>query len=139
MAVQHDKCRTPLGLSKYLECPFDPLDVIRVADPQDIPSIGNESRLHVFRKCNARIALDGDVVVVVNPAEIVEAEMSSKRGGFRCNAFHEAAVTADGVDVVIEDFEARPVVMTGKPFLGDCHPHACSCALTKRAGRGLNS
>src|SRR5215472_10429684 len=108
---------------------FDPLAVIGIADAYDIPTVRHESGLNIFRERNARVAFDGDVVVVVNPAEIIESEMSGKGGGFRCNAFHEAAVAADGVDVVVENLKAWPIVMTREPFLGNCHSNACCRAL----------
>ena len=86
-----------------------------------------------------RVAFDGDVVVVVDPAEVVEAEMAGQRRRFRRDAFHHAAVAADGIDVVVEDVEARPVVAAGQPLLRDGHADAGGDALPERAGGGLDA
>ena len=43
-----------------------------------IPTVADESGGHIFRKSQSRIAFDGDVIVVVNPAEIGEAEVSGE-------------------------------------------------------------
>ena len=80
-----------------------------------------------------------DVIVVVDPAEIIETEMTGERGSFGSNAFHHATVTADGVDVVIEDFKTWSVVSVGEPFLGDGHADAGRDTLSERAGGGFHS
>ena len=86
-----------------------------------------------------RVPFDGDVVVVVDPAEIVEAQVAGQRRRLRRDALHHAAVAADGVDVVVEDLEARPVVAVGEPLLADGHADAGGDALPERAGRGLDA
>src|SRR5438093_5343314 len=65
--------------------------------------------------------------------------MRGQRCRFRGNAFHHAAISANSIDVVIEDPEPGPVVTAGKPLLSDGHPHARGDALSERAGRGLDS
>ena len=80
-----------------------------------------------------------DVVVVPDPAEIIETEMTGERGSFGSNAFHHATVAADGVDVVIEDFKTWSVVSVGEPFLGDRHADAGRDTLAERAGGGFYS
>ena len=85
------------------------------------------------------LPFDRDVVVVVDPAEVVEAEVAGQRRRFRRDALHQAAVAAHGVDVVVEDLEARPVVAVGEPLLRDGHAHAGRHALPERAGGGLHA
>ena len=78
VAVQDDQRRPALGLAEDFQRILDPFEVIGIADPQDIPSIGEEARGDIFGEGELRVALDGDVVVVVDPAEIVEAEMAGE-------------------------------------------------------------
>ena len=115
------------------------LDVVGVADPQHVPAVADEARGHVLGEGDARVAFDGDVVVVVDPAEVVEAEMAGQRRRLGADALHHAAVAADRVDVVVEDLEARAVVAAGEPFPGDRHADAGGDALAQRAGGGLDA
>jgi hypothetical protein len=58
------------------------------------------------------------VIVVVDPAQIVEGEMAGERGRLRTDAFHQAAIAADGIDVIVEEIETWLVVTAGEPFAG---------------------
>src|SRR4051812_20163190 len=79
VAVQHDKCRTTLRLAEDLKGTLDAVEVICIADAQHVPPKPEESCLYVLGKREARTAFDRDVIVIVDPAEIVEAEMSGQR------------------------------------------------------------
>ena len=90
---------------------------------------------------NARSVLpfDGDVVVVEDPAEMVETEVARERCRLGADAFHQAAVAADRVDVVVEQLEARLVVAVGEPPFADRHADAGRDALAERAGGRLDA
>ena len=121
MAVQNDEGRPALGLPEDLECVLDPIDVVRIADAQNVPAIRQEPRCDVFRERDVGIAFDRDVVVVEDPAKVVQPKMARQRCRFRRNALHQAPIAAHCVDPVIEDFEAGSVVTVGKPFFRDGH------------------
>ena len=55
---------------------FDAIEVVRIADPQNVPTVRQESCLDVLSERHARAAFNRDVVVIVNPAEIVETKVS---------------------------------------------------------------
>ena len=76
VTVQHNERRAFLGLSEDVEGVLDALDVVGVADAQDVPPVGQKSRLDVLSKSNPRAPLDGDVVVVVDPAKIIEPQVT---------------------------------------------------------------
>src|ERR1041385_1456460 len=103
---------------------FDPLNVVGVADTSDVPSVGQEPGGDILGKGDVRVALDGDVIVIENPAEPVQAEMTGQRSGFRGDPLHEASVSTYRVDPVIEDRESAAVVAVGKPSFGDRHADA---------------
>ena len=65
--------------------------------------------------------------------------MAGERRCLRADPFHHAAVAADGIDVVIEEIEARLVVATRKPFARDGHADAGGDALTERTCRRLHA
>src|SRR4029077_723337 len=82
---------------------FDALDIVCVADTQYTPAVTHEAGSNVFGECQPRVAFDGDVIVVVDPAEVIEAKVTCERRGFRTDAFHQASVPAYGVDVIVKD------------------------------------
>src|ERR1700752_4208054 len=92
VAVQYNECPTALRFPEDIEGVFDAFQVIRVADAQDVSSVSEESRLHILREGEARAAFDGDVIVVVAPAEIAEAEVSGQRCRLGCNTLHQTTI-----------------------------------------------
>ncbi len=139
MAIQNDKGRAALRLMEYPESVLDQIDIVGVADPQHVPPVTQEPRRNVLGEGDARAAFDRDVIVVVDPAQVVEAEVTGQRRSFRADALHHAAVAADGINVVVEHLEARPVVTAGEPFLRDRHADARGDALAERTGRGFDA
>src|SRR5262245_16296747 len=121
VSVQNDERGTPLSPLEGVESVFDALEVVGGADPQHVPIVSQEARHDVFRERDARAPLDRDVVVVVDPAEVIETKVAGQRSRFRSHALHQAAVTANYINVVIEDFEVWSVEMTGEPLLCDGH------------------
>src|SRR6478752_4049478 len=139
MAVQNDERGPAFRLLEYRERLFDSANVIGVANAQNVPAVSEKARGHVFGECDVRVPFDADVIVVPDPAEIIQTEMTGERGSFGSNAFHHATVTADGVDVVLENLKTWFVVSVGEPFLGDAHADAGRDTLSERAGGGFHS
>src|SRR4029077_10812774 len=78
MTVEDDECGAAFRFAKDLEHLLNAIDVVGIANSQDVPSIRNESCVDVFGERDSRVAFDRDVVVVVNPAQVVEPEMSGE-------------------------------------------------------------
>ena len=135
VAVQDDERGASLGLAEDVERMLDEIDVVRIAHPEDIPAVAQKPRGDVLGERDPGAALDRDVVVVVDPAKVVEAEMSGERSSLGAHALHQAAVAAHRVDVVVEDLEARLVVAAREPALGDRHADAGGDALPERTSR----
>src|SRR5262249_11846104 len=139
VAVEDDEGRAALRLPKHIECLLDSLDVVGVAHAQNVPAVTEEPGGDVFGKGDAGVASDRAMVVVVNPAEIIEGEMAGKRCRFRTDALHHAAVTAYRINIVAEDLEAGPIVAVRQPCFGNGHAHAGGDALSERPRRRLDS
>jgi hypothetical protein len=77
VAVENDQRRPAFGFLKNCKSVFDPLQIIGIVDALHVPLIGKETRGYVFGKGDAGVAFDGDVVVVVDPTQILEPKMSS--------------------------------------------------------------
>src|SRR6266550_7180038 len=103
---------------------LDAIDVVGIAHSQDVPTIAEEPGRNIFRERDPRISLDGDVVVVIDPTEIVETQVPSQRCCLGCDTFHQTAVAANRIAVVVKDVEPWPVVTVRQPFLSNSHAHA---------------
>jgi len=67
--------------------------------------------------------VDGDEVVIVEDDEVAQAEVAGDGRGLGGDALLEATVTAEHVDVVVDDGEPLLVVARGQVPLGDGHAH----------------
>src|SRR5215510_7766550 len=65
--------------------------------------------------------------------------MSRERCRFAGDPFHHVAVATEGVDVVVEDREIRPVEMLGQPAARDRHADAVAASLTQGTGGGFHA
>src|SRR5271170_4883496 len=139
MAVENYESRAAFGASENFKRVLNEVNIVCVTHPQDIPAIAEKPGGDVFGEGDVCIPFDGDVVVVVDPAEVVQAQMPGQRSRLRRDPFHHATVAADGINVVIKYLEARLVKMVGQPFAGDGHAHACGDTLPERAGGGLDA
>ena len=138
MTVQDDQSRAPFRLPEDLESLLDPAHVVGIADPQDVPAVTEETSGHVFRERQARVAFDGDVVVVVDPAEVVQAQVAGQGGSLGRDSLHQATVAADDINAVVEDVESWSIIALGEPLLRDRHADARGHPLAQRAGGRLD-
>ncbi len=139
MAVHDDERGTVGGGVKRLERVAETIQIIGITDTQDIPPVTQESRRHIFRESQRRIAFNGDVVVVVNPAQVRKLEMRRKRCRFAGHAFHHATVAAQRIHIVIKHREVGLVEVRGLPARRQRHADARRIALSQRTGRGFHA
>src|SRR5260370_368003 len=99
MAVKNNEGRPTRCFPEGFKGVLDAVGIVGVANPQNIPSITQESGRDVLREGNASVAFDCDVVVVVHPAEVVEPQRTGKRTGFRGKALHSATIPENGAAV----------------------------------------
>jgi len=86
VAVYNDQLRTILDTERVVVSTGQRCQIVGIVDVLDVPAIGGEARGHIFVVCEIGVALDGDVVVVVNPAQVRKPQMSGDRRGFRGNS-----------------------------------------------------
>src|SRR5262249_44165898 len=120
-------------------CVLDAVNVIGVTDTQDIPPVSQKSRFDVLGKSDSRIPLDSDVVVVVDPANVVEGKVTGQRRRFRSNSLHQASISANGINIVVENLKPRPFIPFREPLLGNAHSYARRNALPEWTGRCFNA
>jgi len=71
VTVENHECRAALLVTEYVQCMLDEVDIIRVANAEDVPSVSKKTGSYILGERDVRVALDGDVIVVVDPTEII--------------------------------------------------------------------
>jgi len=139
VAVDDDERGAVVRIAERLERAVEHLEIVGVPHARDVPAVGDEARRHVLGEREARAPLDRDPVVVVDPAEVRQAEVAGERRGLRRDPLHHAAVAGQRVHVVVEQLDARTVVARREPAAADRHPDARRHALPQRPGGGLDA
>src|SRR6202011_883722 len=91
------------------------------------------------RESQTGVSLDGDVVIVVDPTEIRQSQVTRERRRLAADALHHASVTSQCVDVVIEHRKIWTVVSLSEPLTRQSHAYARGNSLAEGSGRCLNS
>ena len=107
-----------------------------LAEFDDVPAVAPEAAGYVVAVGEFGLAVDRDVVVVVDRDELVEPEVAGERGRLVRHALHQATVTGDHERVVVDGVGAEPV---GEDPLGDRHADSVGEALTERSGGDLDA
>src|ERR1700746_639516 len=113
--------------------------IVGIPDASHVPSIRQKSPLHVFGERYIGFAFDGDVIVVIDPAQIIELQVPGNRGCLARDSFHHAAVAAECVNAIAEKFKIWLVVTRGEPLFGNSHAHTRGNALSQRARRRFHA
>src|SRR5258708_3010222 len=100
-------------------------------------SVAKKAPRHIFGERDVGLAFDSDVIVVVDPAEVIELQVPRKRSGLTRDALHHAAVAAERVNPVPEQFKIWPVVSRREPLFANGHSHARRNASCQRTGERL--
>src|SRR5438309_8909391 len=117
----------------------DPLAIIGIADPLDVPTIGEEPPGDVLAEGECCVALDRDVIAVVDPAQVAEPQMTGERRRLAAHSLHHAAITAQREDVVIEQRKTWFVEIPRQPIRCDRHADAGRNPLAQRSRRRLDT
>ena len=100
-------------------CRSNGVEIVAVCHVLHMPVIGLEALRHVLGEGQLGGAVERDEVVVVEEDQLAQLQGSGQRSRLMREAFHQIAVAADAVGVVIDDVEARLVVDGGQMLLGD--------------------
>ena len=106
--------------------------VVPVDRRDHVPAVGREAHGRVVAEPALHFAVNGNPVVVVEHDELREAEDARERACLVGNAFHEAAVTREGVRVMADDLVARAVELGRQQPLGEREADRVGEALAER-------
>src|SRR6185312_1686455 len=139
VAVNNNECRSVVSLLKYIDGAGQQFQVVGIAYPRDVPAISHKSGSDIFTECQLGFAFNGDVVIVIKPAEIAQLEMARERCRLTGDALHHVPIATDGIHVVIEQLSLWRVEMCSLPLGGNRHAYTVGHTLAQRAGGGLNA
>src|SRR5882724_7785041 len=76
MAVNDDERRPARRAHGIPQRVLNPVEIVGIPYASHVPSVSQKPPRHVFGERDIGLAFDGDVVVVVDPAEVVELQVS---------------------------------------------------------------
>ena len=115
---------------------FEGVEVVRAFSQVDhVPSVGRETRWRVVAQRQFGRPIDGDVIVVVEHRQAIEAQGAREGRGLVADALFEAAVTRDDPGAVIDEVGA---VVGAQDSLGEGHADPVGHALAQGTGRDLD-
>ena len=76
---------------------------VTVLDVLHVPAVGLVAGADILGEGDVGVAVDGDGVVIVEGDELAEAPVGGEGGALTGHTLHVAAVTHDGVGVVVDD------------------------------------
>jgi len=121
-----------MGSEKNIITARQQFQVVGIGYARDIPAVAEKTRRHILGESDAGRALDADVVVVVNPAQVGKLEVAGQGRRLAADPFHHVAVAAQGVHLMLEQIVTGTVVSGRQPAFRDGHADARRHALPKR-------
>ena len=118
---------------------FQAIQVLASEHFQHTPAVGFKALAHIFGESQVGVALDGDVVVVVEADQFFEPQVPCEAGGLLAHAFHHVAVTDDGVGAVVHDLVTRTVELLRQEAFRHGHSRGVAKTLPQRTRGGLNA
>ena len=126
------------GRERFADCRVDRSRVVAVDAAHHVPAVGFEPSRGVVGEPPPDLAVDGNVVVVIERDQLAEAQRSRERAGLVRDAFHQAAVADEHPRAVIDDRVPVPVEARRQHLLRDCHADGVRKALPEWSGGRLD-
>ena len=87
----------------------------------------------------ANLAIDRDIIVIVEGDQLAELHRARERTGFVRNPFHQTAITQEHIGVVVNNLMAFTVELASQCALCNRHTYSVSNTLPERTRRRLNT
>ena len=140
-----DEARAVGDLAGGLDGGLHGFRIVPVDLGDHMPAVGLEAFRGVVEepgRCvavTADLAVDRDVVVVVDRDQLAQAQRAGQRAGLMRDAFHETAVAEEDIGEVVDDVVAGLVELRGQRLLRQGHADGIGDALAERAGGGFHA
>ena len=104
-----------------------------------MPVVSFKSRFNVVRISYLCVSFNAYMIVVIKKYEFTESEMPRYRCGFVRCAFHQIAVAAESICMMINYIKIIFVIKCGKMAFGYGHPYGIHNTLSERTGGRFHS
>jgi hypothetical protein len=126
-----------LGL---LDRSLNPLQVVvTVINDHNMPAVGFKSLGNIFGKGAVGVAVNGNVIIIIDGNEVTELEMSCHGGSLTGHTLHHASVAQEDIGVVIDQVEAGLVEYGSGVSLGHGKANSICKALSKWPSCNFNA
>lgn len=98
----------------------------------NVPAVSFETHCGVVGEPAFNVTIDRDTVVIVERNQFTQLQRTRQRANFVGDAFHHAAVTHEGVGVVVDNVVARTVKLRRQRFFCNRHTDCVGNTLTQR-------
>ena len=118
---------------------FNVFQIVAVANPLRMPVVRFEALQHIVVVAQLCWTIERNQIVVVQHDQLAQRQRSGQRACLVRNAFHQIAVAAQHVRVVIHNLIAGLVVDGAKMLLRDRHSHSHRQSLPQRTRRHFHA
>jgi len=108
-------------------------------DHLDMPAVGGVAGADILALADIQHGVEGDVVGIEENDEIIETEVTGKRGGLGRDTFLKTSIAAENNNMVVENGVLGSVEASGSHLLGHRKSHAIGHTLAERTGGRLDS
>ncbi len=119
--------------------PVQLVQIVAVGDELHVPIVGLEALCDIFGVAEVGGAVERDEVVVVEDDQLAELQRAGQRGSLVRDAFHQVAVAAKHVGVVVHDLVVIVVVDRGEMLFSHRETDRLSEALAQWSGGDLDA
>ena len=129
------------GLVRFLRCRnrcLNCVNIIAVRNLLCVPAVSLKAFQHILGKCGCCIALNRNVVAVIQYYNLVQTHCPCQRSRLGGNALLQAAITAECVCVMVYHLKFGCVEFCSQMAFRQCHTNRIGNALSQRACCHLN-
>ena len=139
VGADDDQRRPVLDRDRLAQRAFERVERDLLLEVLHVPAVRLEPPARVLGEGDRGVALDRDVVAVVEGDQAAEPEMARERGRLVRDSLLHVTVGGDHERVVVDDLLAGTVEARGEHPLGERHPDGVRDPLSQRPGRDLDS
>mmetsp|Transcript_21639 Transcript_21639/g.60016 ORF Transcript_21639/g.60016 Transcript_21639/m.60016 type:complete len:323 (+) Transcript_21639:1807-2775(+) len=114
--------------------------MVAILHVQHVPAQALIALQHILSEGDLGVAVDGDLVVIIQHDELAQTPVAGQGGGLVGQALHHAAITSNAVGVVVHDLGGVGLVEAGSQVgLSDSQAHSIAHTLAQGAGGDLHT
>ncbi|CRF28908.1 Uncharacterised protein [Mycobacterium tuberculosis] len=115
------------------------LQIVAVLYAKHLPAVALKALGHILGEGQIELAIQRDIVRIVKYDQFAKLQMTGKRCGLRRDPFHQVAVTANCISIMIDHAVLVTVIYGSQMSFRHGHPYGHTETLSKRACGGIHT